>query len=464
MNRIIRGPGSIRGAQRVVEDLFGPPSSRRFAVRYWDGTTDLPLGDAAFTLEIARQSALRRMLVPPSELSIVESYLFGDIDVHGDIEAAATLGDIAVRRIGSVTRAVRLLRHALALPATDDGRTTNADHAARRMFRFGRAHSVGRDTHAVRFHYDVGNDFYALWLDRQMVYSCAWFENGDEDLDTAQVKKLDYVCRKLRLREGERLLDIGCGWGALIIHAAQHYGVRATGITVSEHQAAFARARVDRERLGGRVTVQLRDYRTLRGPEQYDKIASVGMVEHVGVARLPDYFAAAHRVLAPGGLFLNHGIISVADARPSSVLDPVWRRVWKRDQFIRRYVFPDGDLVPVATVIARAEAEGFELRDVESLREHYTMTLRHWVRRLEDRHADAQRIAGEVIYRVWRLYMSAAAYGFRTGRIGVVQSLFAKPDANGLVRMPRTRSDVRAPEWMPAESAFAAGVVSAPTA
>jgi cyclopropane-fatty-acyl-phospholipid synthase len=166
------------------------------------------------------------------------------------------------------------------------------------------------------------------------------------------------------------------------------------------------------------------------------------MVEHVGERRLPDYFAAAYRALAPGGLFLNHGIVSVADARPHSTLDPVWRWLWKRDQFIRRYVFPDGDLVPVATAIANAEREGLELRDVESLREHYTATLRQWVHRLEDRHEDAQRIVGELIYRVWRLYMSAAAYGFRTGRISVVQSLLAKPDARGGVRVPRNRADL----------------------
>ena len=446
--RFMNGAGGsivVRASQRVVEDLFGPAESRSFAVRYWDGTTDAARDEPTFTLDIARPSALRRMLVPPSELSIVESYLRGDIDVHGDIEEAATLGDIAVRRIGSVAGALRLFRHLLAVPAADDALPTNGVHAARRLFRFGRAHSTERDAHAVRFHYDVGNDFYALWLDRQMVYSCGYFETGDEDLETAQVKKLDYVCRKLRLRPGERLLDIGCGWGALVIHAARHYGVQATGITLSEQQAKFARDRVTREGLSGRVTIDVRDYRELRADERYDKIASVGMVEHVGASRLPEYFAAGYRVLAPGGLFLNHGIVSLADARPRGFLDPVWRWMWKRDQFIRRYVFPDGDLVPVATVIASAEREGLELRDVESLREHYTATLRAWVRRLEARHADAERIAGELIYRVWRLYMAAAAYGFRSGRIGVVQSLLAKPDARGPVTIPRSRADLYAP-------------------
>jgi len=445
----------IRAAQRVVEDLFGPQPSRQFAVRYWDGTTEAPPNDARFTLEITRPSALRRMLLPPSELSLAEAYLFGDIDVHGDIESAADLGDIASGRVDSARGAVRLFRHVLALPRGDGGRATGWARAARRMFRFGRTHSLRRDAHAVRFHYDLGNGFYALWLDRWMVYSCAYFEHGDEDLETAQVKKLDHVCRKLRLQAGERMLDIGCGWGALVIHAAKRYGVRATGITLSEQQAAFARARVEEEGLRGLVTIDVRDYRELRDAERYDKIASVGMVEHVGLERLADYFAAAHRVLAPGGLFLNHGIVSLADARPHPLLDSIRRRFWQRDQFIRRYVFPDGDLVPAAAVIASAEREGFELRDVESLREHYTTTLRHWVRRLEDSHAAAQSIVGEVTYRVWRLYMSAAAHGFRVGRNGVIQSLFAKPDASGAVRVPRSRADLYASEAVASEPALA---------
>jgi cyclopropane-fatty-acyl-phospholipid synthase len=303
-------------------------------------------------------------------------------------------------------------------------------------------HSRDRDAQAVRFHYDVGNDFYRLWLDANMVYSCAYFEQGDESLDVAQAKKLDLVCRKLRLHPGERLLDIGCGWGALVIHAAKHYGVVATGITLSEPQASLARERIAREGLSDRVTIDVRDYRTLDEPACFDKIASIGMVEHVGLRRLPDYFAAAHRVLAPGGLFLNHGIVSLADARPRALLDPLWRRLWQRDQFIRRYVFPDGDLVPSADVIANAEAQGFEMRDVESLREHYATTLRHWVHRLEQHDDEARAIVGDTTYRVWRLYMAASAYAFRTARIGVIQTLLAKPDAAGAVSLPRNRRDL----------------------
>ena len=237
-------PVAVRATQRVIEDLFGPAPARAFGVRYWDGTAEIPVITPSFTLVIRRPGALRRMLLPPSELSIVEAYLYGDIEIQGDIEAAATLGDVAAQRLTSAGAIARLARHALALDSDAPSAEMSTARVARRLFRFGRIHSRERDERAVRFHYDVGNEFYALWLDRQMVYSCAYFERGDESLDSAQTAKLDYVCRKLRLNRGERLLDIGCGWGALVIHAAQQYGVHATGITLSEEQAKLARERV----------------------------------------------------------------------------------------------------------------------------------------------------------------------------------------------------------------------------
>jgi cyclopropane-fatty-acyl-phospholipid synthase len=445
LHAVAPDPNAVRAAQRVVADLFGPTSERDFAVRYWDGTSEQPAGRRPpFSLEIRHPAALRRMLLPPTELSIVEAYIRGDIDIGGDIERAAHLGDVVMRRVGSVRRALSVLRHVLALPSPGRKRTTPSTgaRAARWMIRFGREHSAPRDAHAVRFHYDIGNDFYCLWLDRQMVYSCAYFARGYETLHEAQAAKLEHVCRKLRLERGERLLDIGCGWGALAIHAARHHGARVTGITLSERQAAFARERAIREGVADRVKIEVRDYRALGNEERFDKIASVGMVEHVGHARLPDYFGAAFRVLAPGGLFLNHGIVNLETAKPRSMLDPLWRRIWQRDEFIRRYVFPDGRLLPAVDIIGSAEAQGFELRDVESLREHYVETLRQWVRRLERSQAEAKAIVGDATYRVWRLYMAAAAHGFNTGRIGIIQSLLAKPDARGGVNLPRTRADL----------------------
>jgi cyclopropane-fatty-acyl-phospholipid synthase len=287
----------------------------------------------------------------------------------------------------------------------------------------------------------VPADFYSLWLDRRMVYSCAYFAAGEDDLDEAQARKLEYLCRKLRLVPGERLLDIGCGWGGLLIHAAQRYGVEAVGVTLSAPQAEEARRRIRAAGFEGRCRVEVADYRELPGADRYDKIVSVGMVEHVGLARLPAYFRQAFRLLRPGGAFLNHGITSAAGAS---------RR--RRSPFIQRYVFPDGELVPIAKVLEAAEDSGFETRDVESLREHYVLTLRHWVRRLEARREAARRIVDEATYRVWRLYMAGSAHAFRSGAINVYQSLLVK-SANGASGMPLTREG-----WYDSRG----GVVTAP--
>jgi len=293
----------------------------------------------------------------------------------------------------------------------------------------GRRHSTTRDRRAVTYHYDVPGEFYALWLDERMVYSCAYFATPDEDLDAAQERKLDYICRKLRLRRGEKVLDIGCGWGGLIIHAACRYGVEALGITLSEPQAELANERIRRAGLEGRCRVEVRDYREIEEWGVYDKLVSVGMFEHVGEARLPDYFSRAYRLLRPGGAFLNHGI-SRNPAAP----------VRREPTFISRHVFPDGELVPIGATLSASEGSGFEVRDVESLREHYALTLGHWVRRLENNAGEARRIVDETTYRVWRLYMSGSAHGFRTGRINVYQTLLARPD-RGESGLPLTRSD-----------------------
>ena len=430
-----------RATRRVLEDLFGPAEERPFNVRFGEGGVDRGRPDARFTLVLNHAGALRRMLVPPTELSIIESYLFNDVDIEGDLEAAARLGDLVASRLASTRDVLRVMRHVTALPKYDRPEP-GSSRAARALQRFGRQHSRHRDRRAVQFHYDLGNDFFALFLDRRMVYSCAYFENGSDDLDHAQVAKLDYVCRKLRLRPGDRFLDVGCGWGALVMHAAERYGVNAVGITLSERQAAFARERIVAAGLSDRCRVELRDYRTLVDDAPFDKAASIGMVEHVGSRKLRHYFAAVLRALKPGGLFLNHGIVTIGGARPKAVATRVMDRVWRRNAFIERYVFPDGVLVPAASVIASAEHAGFELRDVESLREHYTQTLRHWVHRLEAQHERAVTFVGEFTYRVWRLYMSGSAYAFDTGRIGVIQTLLAKQGPAGAVSLPRTRRDL----------------------
>lgn len=411
-------------------------------VRYWDGSIERGSSRAAFCLAINRRGALRRMLLPPSELSIVEAYLSGDVDIEGELEAATDLPDAINARVRSPRILSTLMRHLLALPTSDAAPAVKAARAERVVEPAGKRHEQARDRAAIRYHYDVGNDFYALWLDERMVYSCAYFRDPSDTLDEAQRAKLDLVCRKLRLRPGDRLLDVGCGWGAMVLHAVQHYGVTALGITLSDAQAGLARQRIAAAGLSDRCRVEIRDYRDLPLGAQFDKISSIGMVEHVGVDHLPEYFGSLYRALSPGGLFLNHGIVSEDAARRHSAFDWIERKLWKRDAFIDQYVFPDGKLGPLHAVIAAAEGAGFETRDAESLREHYAITLRRWVMRLMSARERAIAIAGERVFRTWRLYMTASAHAFATGSINVVQTLLARPDAQGRAGLPLTREDV----------------------
>jgi len=433
--------GALSRCRVVLAAIFGEPEERPFDVKFWDGSIDRGNNPRSpFTFVLTRPAALRRMLLPPSELSIVESYLSGDVEIEGSMEAASNLADMIGNRLRSPMKIASLAALVLQLPgeADDDLADARFPERARKL---GPRHTPVRDAAAIQFHYDVGNDFYKLWLDRRMVYSCAYFRTPDETLEDAQEAKLDLICRKLRLHPGEKFLDIGCGWGGLIMHAAQNYGVDATGITLSENQAALARERIDAAGLSDRCRVEIRDYRTLES-DAYDKIASVGMIEHVGLSHLPVYFESAYRALKPGGLFLNHGIVSLGEARPRSTSQKIFRKFWKADAFIDTYVFPDAKLTATDDVIAAAEASGFEVRDVESLREHYAMTLRYWVRSLEEKSPEAQALVGNHTYRVWRLYMAASANAFAKAAINIVQSLLAKPDASGKSNIPLTREDI----------------------
>jgi cyclopropane-fatty-acyl-phospholipid synthase len=435
----------LRHARAVCGLVFGPVEQRTFDVRYWDGSVDHgQMATTAFRLGVNRPGALRRMLLPPSELSIVESYLSGDIDVDGELESAAGLSDAIGERVRSPRALARLFRHLVALPRhdpVDDPRLARSDSIVAPV---GRPHDPTRDRAAIRFHYDVGNDFYALWLDPRMVYSCAYYRRPADSLEDAQRAKLDLICRKLRLRPGHRLLDVGCGWGALIMHAAEHYGVTALGITLSDAQATLARERIAAAGLEERCRVEIRDYRALPPDAQFDRIASVGMIEHVGAGKLAAYFTALHRALVPGGLLLNHGIVSLRAARPEGPLAWLEHRLWRRDAFIQQYVFPDGKLTSFQLVVAEAEAAGFETRDVESLREHYAHTLRDWSARLLLHQEQAIALTSPRIFRIWRLYMTASAFAFARGRINVVQTLLAKPDGDGAVDLPMTREDLLA--------------------
>ena len=442
---------AIATAREALDIAFGPVQERGFAVRLWDDSADQPAGvDSPFTLVVRRAGALRRALLPPSELALAEAYLRDDLDAVGDLGEAGRLGDLAATRLRSPRALARLVRVLRRLPTDDLPRVDDEEEDAAsprrapRWLGIGR-HTRGRDAVAVRHHYDVGNDFYALWLDRRSIYSCAYFPTGTEDLDAAQEAKLEHICRKLRLQSGEHLLDVGCGWGGLLEYAATRFGVSGVGITLSEPQAVAARERLAAAGVGERVRIEVRDYRDLPAEWRFDKAVSVGMREHVGAARLPDYFAAVHRALRPGGLFLDHGLMRGGAEEQSGVGRWIARRLWKRDAFIQRYVFPDGELVPLGSLLETAERTGLEARDVENLREHYILTLHHWVERLGRAHTAAAALVGEHTYRVWRLYMAATTLGFQSGRLTLIQTLFAKPRADGSAAVPLSRADLYRP-------------------
>lgn len=412
----------------VLEQLFAGEAARQVGVRLWDGTRWPDTAPRPAMLVLKHPGALRAMLLPGTEVGLGEAYLYDDFDIEGNAEAVFALADMLTNTALDWRHKLRAGSDLTRLPAGKRPVTTRRGPAQLS----GRRHSVERDRQAVTYHYDVSNDFYALWLDRRMVYSCAYFHSPDDDLDTAQAQKLEHICRKLRLKPGQRLLDIGCGWGGLVIYAAQHYGVDATGITLSRPQAELANQRIAGAGLSERCRVQVQDYREVPVGEAtaYDALVSVGMFEHVGAAKLPGYFAQAWQLLKPGGVFLNHGI--------------AWRAtdaVQKGPTFSDTYVFPDGELVPINITLHAAEESSFEVRDVESLREHYALTLRHWVRRLEEHHDQALQFVDEPTYRVWRLYMSGSAYGFSRGGLNVYQTLLVKPDAEGNSGLPWTRAD-----------------------
>ena len=413
-------------ARSFFENLLRDYHPRDFTVRFWDNSTIDPDPGAysRFTLVIKHPGALRQMFWSPNELSLGKAYIYDDIDIEGNCESVFDLGEFLLGRRLKFFDKLRLARQLLKLPSykrAESGRSEASLSGSR--------HSVDRDRQAVTYHYDVSNDFFATYLDKNMVYSCGYFAGRDDELDTAQERKLDYICRKLRLKKGERLLDIGCGWGGLVVHAALNYGVDALGITLSRPQAELANRRIEEAGLSDRCRVEVRDYREIGEPSCVDKLVSVGMFEHVGESKLPEYFNKARVLLRPGGVFLNHGIAVNANHRAP-----------KGPSFSDHYVFPDGELLPINKTLKIAESEGFEVRDVESLREHYALTLRHWVRRLETNKSKAIQASDETTYRIWRLYMSGSAHGFQSGRLNVYQALLVRSEKSPS-GLPLTRDD-----------------------
>ncbi|MGW5046177.1 class I SAM-dependent methyltransferase [Streptomyces griseoluteus] len=418
----------------VAEQLLGAPLPVR--VRAWDGSQAGPPG--APVIVVRNRRALRRMLFKPGELGMARAWVAGDLDIEGDLYTALgamagllwehddegggrsladTVRDPAAR--AAVRDLIRLVGPPLP-PAPPREEIRRRRHL----------HTRRTDKRAISHHYDVGNDFYSLVLGPSMVYSCAYWED-DGSLETAQRDKLELVCRKLGLKPGQRLLDVGCGWGSMAVHAAREHGVSVVGVTLSQEQAAFARKRVADEGLTDRVEIRVQDYRDVRdGP--YDAISSIGMAEHVGAERYLDYARDLYGLLRPGGRLLNHQIARRPQQDESA---------YEVDAFIDSYVFPDGELAPIGTTVILLERAGFEVRDVESLREHYARTLRAWVANLEGDWARATRLAGFGRARVWRLYMAASALAFERNQIGVNQVLAVRTPETGTSGLPaRTRT------------------------
>jgi len=416
--------GSGRAADAaapLVETLLGDAAVR---IELWDGSAVDP-GGAVCTLRLRSPDALRRVLWSPGELGVARAFVAGDLELDGDLHEAIRVLRPAASNLRAGWRALpRAAAAARRLGAAGRPLPPPPEEARPR----GRRHSTARDAAVVGHHYDVGNDFYRLVLGPSMTYSCAHFAEPSMSLEDAQASKHDLVARKLGLHErgGMRLLDVGCGWGSMAIHAANRYGASVVGVTISREQRDAARARVADAGVTDLVEIRLQDYRDVTN-ERFDAISSIGMSEHVGSERIDSYFTGLASLLEPHGRLLNHAISSVGGSKLGG------------RSFMGRYVFPDGELLDIAATVTSMQRAGLEVRDVESLREHYAITLRHWVRNLEERWDDAVDLAGERRARVWRLYMAASAIGFEDGGLAVHQVLGVKRDLDGTSGMPSTR-------------------------
>ena len=402
---------------RLLNHLFlgytGPPFYIRVPSWSWRST---PSSNPAFTLIFTSPEALNTLLQNPTEIGLGEAFVSGRLDVEGDIFSAFDVAEwLLSRHTGGGRRVLAQFIHDYFLLLN--------------WVTQGPRHSMRRDAAAVSYHYDLPVEFYEPWLGSTLLYSAAYFRNGTNELDQAQEDKLDLICRKLELGPGDRFIDIGCGWGSLAIYAASRYGARTRGITISRSQARVAARRISAAHLGGLCFVENRDYRdALSLPYRFDKVASVGMFEHVGVRDLPNYFRIARDLLRPGGVFLNSGIVRSANSPR------------RKESFIDQYVFPDGELPTLSEELRAAEEAGLEIRDVESLREHYACTLRLWVKNLQANTPDLLKTVSERTLRTWLLYMAGSVAAFERGDISVYQVLLRRPDGRQNIEL-RTREN-----------------------
>jgi cyclopropane-fatty-acyl-phospholipid synthase len=400
---------ALRTTEPLRRELAASLPERPFRITFWDGTELPPTNGGGPALHVRSPAALAHALRAPGQLGIGRAYVSGAIEVD-DIDAVMDV--VGTYRVPPLDRGAQVKLALAAARAMGPVKPPPVPEMELRPQ--GRRHSVERDRRSVRHHYDVSNDFFALWLDRSMTYSCAFFSRDGSSLEAAQTAKLDLVCTKLALEKGERMLDVGCGWGSLAIHAAREYGVSVTGITLSEPQASLARQRATEAGVGDRVDIRVMDYRELTG-EPFDKIASIGMVEHVGSVQIDEYAQTLARLLRPGGQLLNHGIARLRVGDPEA------------GPFSERYVFPDAAPLHLSRIQTAMERADLETHHIEGFRMDYAETLKHWAQRLDAHAAEAERLVGPERMRVWRLYLRAARNNFTSGFTSVYQVRSSKP-------------------------------------
>jgi len=437
MLSLFASPEKQLAAARTVLERIAEVLDARFSVELWDGSR-VPLGRNVHPQLCARirgSGVIGSLLRWPTLDNLVRHYATGQIAIEG--------GDLIeffeAARIEKSRSRLKKLETGMLLRSTLPFLFATADKAAPEHSYAGdqvaRSAAPRNNRDYIQFHYDLGNDFYRLFLDEEMVYSCGYFTDWNNSLDQAQHDKLEMICRKLRLSPGERLLDVGCGWGGLICHAARHYGVQAHGVTLSQEQLEFAQEKVRRLGLEQQVTVELRDYSTLEG--KYDKIASVGMYEHVGIANYPAYFGKLYSLLRDRGILLNHGI-----TRPAKRSRRGFQRIRPEQRLILKYIFPGGELDHIGHTCESLEQSRFEVHDVEDWREHYAQTTRLWCQRLSARRDEAIRLVGPERYRLWVLYLAGVSFAFLDGSASIYQVVASKHAARGRAELPPTRADL----------------------
>ncbi|MEZ6126190.1 MAG: cyclopropane-fatty-acyl-phospholipid synthase family protein [Planctomycetaceae bacterium] len=433
------GQRQIQRATELFEYLRGRLNSP-ISVRLWDGSL-VPLGEnphPGLEIVISGPGVIGTLLRSPRADTLLRLYARGAIDYRGaDLVKLIETARVKNSRKKAKGVPVALFARFASSFLFAKGEQTSVDHCYS-----GNETGLNREQREnqdfIQFHYDVSNEFYRLFLDEQMVYSCGYFHDWNESLEQAQFNKLDMICRKLQLKRGERMLDIGCGWGALICHAARYYGVEAHGITLSKEQLALTNERIERLGLQGQVTAELKDYAYVEG--RFDKISSIGMVEHVGIDNMAGYMEKVSSLLPDRGIFLNHGI-----TRPAKLTDKAFRKMSPERRLLARYIFPGGELDHLGHMVQCMESKGFDVHDVEGWRDHYSLTCRHWCQRLEANRDEAIQQVGEEKFRMWTLYLAGCVFALGDGGARIYQTVATKHKAKGLSGMPCTREHLYRP-------------------